>query len=124
MAQVQFVHAERAGELPKHTLAMSGHVQLGDRVMQAVVDETRREIEEEVPLEAAKCGLAAIALTDHDTIGGISEARAAGHRLGVRVIAACELSAFQGDHEVHILALHLSQLDALEKRRKHLAIST
>ena len=66
--------------------------------------------------EAAKCGLAAIALTDHDTIGGIPEARAAGHRLGVRVIAACELSAFQDDHEVHILALHLSQLDALEKR--------
>lgn len=65
---------------------------------------------------AAKCGLAAIALTDHDTIGGIPEARAAGQRLGVRVIAACELSAFQDDHEVHILALHLSQLDALEKR--------
>jgi len=64
MAQVQFVHAERAGELPKHTLAMLGHVQLGDRVMQAVVDETRREIEEEVPLEAAKCGLDVHAVVD------------------------------------------------------------
>ena len=38
-------------------------------------------------IEAAhRCGLAAIALTDHDTINGIPAARAAGERLGVRVI--------------------------------------
>ena len=68
-------------------------------------------------IEAAhRCGLAAIALTDHDTINGIPAARAAGERLGVRVIAGVELSAFQDDHEVHLLALHLSQLDSLEKR--------
>lgn len=68
-------------------------------------------------IEAAeRCGLAAIALTDHDTVNGIPAARVAAERAGLRVIAGVELSAFQGDHEVHLLALHLSQLDALEKR--------
>ena len=68
-------------------------------------------------IEAAKrCGLAALALTDHDTIGGVEAARSAGARLGIRVIAGVELSAFFNEHEVHILALHLTQLEALEKR--------
>jgi len=68
-------------------------------------------------IEAAhKCGLAAIALTDHDTINGIPEARATGERLGVRVIAGVELSAFDDAHEVHLLALHVSQIEALQTR--------
>jgi predicted metal-dependent phosphoesterase TrpH len=71
---------------------------------------------EKVIEAAQRCGLAAIALTDHDTINGITAARSAGERLGVRVIAGVELSAFQDDHEVHLLALHLSQLESLEKR--------
>lgn len=71
---------------------------------------------EQVIEAAARCGLKAIALTDHDTIGGVPAARSAGDRLGIRVIAGVELSAFQDDHEVHVLALHLTHLDALEKR--------
>lgn len=68
-------------------------------------------------VEAAKrCNLAAIALTDHDSIGGVAAARAAGDGAGIRVIAGCELSAFHDDHEVHLLALHLTRLDALEQR--------
>jgi predicted metal-dependent phosphoesterase TrpH len=68
-------------------------------------------------IEAAqRCRLGAIALTDHDTINGLPEARATGERLGVRVIAGVELSAFDDAHEVHLLALHLSRLEALEKR--------
>lgn len=68
-------------------------------------------------IEAAqRCGLAALALTDHDTIDGVEPARGAGERLGVRVIPGVELSAFQDDHEVHLLALHLSQLDTLQRR--------
>lgn len=74
-------------------------------------------------IEAAeRCGLKALALTDHDTIGGIPAAREAGERLGVRVIAGVELSAFLEDHEVHVLALHLSHLDALEKRLGELRV--
>ena len=68
-------------------------------------------------VEAAKrCNLAAIALTDHDSIAGVAAARAAGDRLGIRIVAGCELSAFQDDHEVHLLALHLTRIDALERR--------
>lgn len=68
-------------------------------------------------IEAAqRCGLSALALTDHDTIDGVPAAKAAGERLGVRVIAGAELSAFQDDHEVHLLALHLTHLDALQNR--------
>jgi predicted metal-dependent phosphoesterase TrpH len=35
--------------------------------------------------------------------------------LGVRIIAGVELSAMEGDREVHILGLHLSHLDELER---------
>ena len=71
---------------------------------------------EQVVEAAARCGLNAIALTDHDTMGGVAAARIAGERLGIRVIAAVELSAFLDDHEVHLLALHVSRLGSLEQR--------
>jgi predicted metal-dependent phosphoesterase TrpH len=71
---------------------------------------------EQVIDAAHRCGLAAIALTDHDTINGVPAATAAGEKLGIRVVAGVELSAFEGDHEIHLLALHLSQLDALQQR--------
>jgi len=62
---------------------------------------------------ARDAGLEAIALTDHDTVAGIPEALAAGAELGVRVIPGCELSAYDGDVEVHLLALHIADEDAL-----------
>jgi len=75
-------------------------------------------------IEAAKrCGLTALALTDHDTIDGVHVARSEGDRLGVRVIAGVELSAVQDEHEVHLLALHLTHLEALEKRLSELRAS-
>jgi predicted metal-dependent phosphoesterase TrpH len=56
---------------------------------------------------AAEAGVELLALTDHDTVGGVSEARAAGERDGVRVIAAVEISAIDPDstprRELHIL---------------------
>jgi predicted metal-dependent phosphoesterase TrpH len=75
---------------------------------------------EQVIEAAQRCGLKALALTDHDTVGGIPAAREAGKRLGIRVIAGVELSAFYDGHEVHVLALHLSQLEALERRLREL----
>lgn len=75
---------------------------------------------ERVVEAAQRCGLAALALTDHDTIDGVAPARAAGEKLGVRVISGVELSAFQDDHEIHLLALHLTHLDALQKRLEQL----
>jgi 3',5'-nucleoside bisphosphate phosphatase len=78
---------------------------------------------EEVIAAAQKCGLFALALTDHDTIDGVRAARDAGDRAGIRVIAGVELSAFEGEREVHLLALHLSQLESLEKRLLELRAS-
>jgi predicted metal-dependent phosphoesterase TrpH len=75
-------------------------------------------------IEAAEsCGLAALALTDHDTIEGVDPARDAAARAGIRVIAGVELSAYDQDHEVHLLALHLSHLGPLQKRLTDLRIS-
>ena len=71
---------------------------------------------ERVVEAARRCNLAAIALTDHDSIAGVAAARSAGEQLGIRVVAGCELSAFQDDHEIHLLALHLTRIEALEKR--------
>ena len=75
-------------------------------------------------IEAAeRCGVGALALTDHDTIDGVRAARQAAERAGIRVIAGVELSAFDEDREVHVLALHLSHLEALEKRLTELRAS-
>jgi predicted metal-dependent phosphoesterase TrpH len=63
---------------------------------------------------ARKAGLAAIALTDHDTLGGLREAELAAEPFGIRVIAGAELSAHDGAREIHLLALHISRRDVLE----------
>ena len=64
---------------------------------------------------AATVGLAALALTDHDTVDGVAEAATAGGRLGVRVIAGVELSAFEGARETHLLGLHLADTAGMER---------
>jgi 3',5'-nucleoside bisphosphate phosphatase len=66
--------------------------------------------------EAKRIGLAAIALTDHDTVAGIAEAISVGEDLGVRVVPGVELSAVEGDVETHILGLHLSDTRELEAK--------
>ncbi len=63
---------------------------------------------------AHRAGLAALALTDHDTVAGVGEARAAGDELGVDIIAGVELSAVDGERETHLLGLHLVHAAALE----------
>jgi predicted metal-dependent phosphoesterase TrpH len=64
--------------------------------------------------EAKRVGLAALALTDHDTVAGIAEATAMGAELGVRVIPGIELSAVEGESETHILGLHLTDIREME----------
>ena len=65
---------------------------------------------------ARAAGLAAIALTDHDTVEGVAEARAAAEQIGVRVVCGVELSAHEGDKEFHVLGLHLARLGGIEDR--------
>lgn len=66
--------------------------------------------------EAKRVGLAAVALTDHDTLDGIPEALVTGAEHGVRVVPGVELSAVEGDTETHILGLHLSDTREMEHR--------
>lgn len=70
---------------------------------------------EGVVAQALAAGLAAIALTDHDTVAGVARARAAADGSPLRVVAGVELSAYQGDEETHLLGLHLTDLDAMEQ---------
>lgn len=55
---------------------------------------------------AAREGLAAVGITDHDTIAGWSEAMAAGAEAGIEVVTGCELSTEVEKTEVHILAYY------------------
>ncbi len=66
----------------------------------------------EVARRAAAAGLAAIALTDHDTTDGIAEAQRAGEPLGVRVIGGCEFSVKAPWGELHLLGYFLPVGDA------------
>jgi predicted metal-dependent phosphoesterase TrpH len=70
----------------------------------------------EVVRAAHALGLAAIALTDHDTVAGLGDADAEGRSLGVRVVPGVELSAVEGDAETHLLGLHLADVHRLDAR--------
>lgn len=64
-----------------------------------------------VVLAARDAGVSALALTDHDTIDGIPEAQEVARAAGIALISGVELSAYDGAVEVHILGLHLDDLD-------------
>jgi 3',5'-nucleoside bisphosphate phosphatase len=76
----------------------------------------------EVVERAAEAGVELLALSDHDTIGGVSEAIAAGERHGVRIVPAVEISAVDdgqggtGDfiqRELHILGYNIDHTGPL-----------
>ncbi|EFM12938.1 PHP domain protein [Paenibacillus curdlanolyticus YK9] len=52
---------------------------------------------------AKEAGLAAVAITDHDTISGWAEAMAEGERIGIEVIPGVELSTVMNGRDIHIL---------------------
>jgi predicted metal-dependent phosphoesterase TrpH len=83
---------------------------------------------------AHKKGLAAIAITDHDTIDGIAEAIDVGSVLGIEVVPGIELSVKYFGHNVHLLgylfdrqqeellvALELLQAGRIERNKKIVA---
>ena len=63
---------------------------------------------EQVVQKAASYGLKAIAITDHDEVGGIGPALAAGHLLGVEVIPGVEINTEYEQCEVHILGYFIN----------------
>ena len=58
---------------------------------------------------AARTGVDAIALTDHDTTDGLAEAAIAASRLGVTLVPGVEISVSWGDTTLHVVGL---QIDA------------
>lgn len=65
---------------------------------------------------AHAAGLVALALTDHDTVDGIAEAQQAARELGIRLVPGVELSAYQGEEEMHLLGLHLDDLAEMDRQ--------
>lgn len=65
----------------------------------------------ELVLHAAEKGLAAIALTDHDTVDGIKEAVAKGQECGIEVVPAIEFSA-RSKTLTHILGFYIDEDNA------------
>jgi 3',5'-nucleoside bisphosphate phosphatase len=57
---------------------------------------------------AARQGLSAVALTDHDTVEGLAEARTAAADAGVRLVQGCELSCEVGSATMHLLVYFLT----------------
>jgi 3',5'-nucleoside bisphosphate phosphatase len=82
---------------------------------------------DEVVKRAADAGVQLLALSDHDTVSGVSEAIAAGERYGVRVVPAVEISAVDEDsptpRELHILGYNIDHTGPLltEKLAEFLA---
>jgi 3',5'-nucleoside bisphosphate phosphatase len=75
----------------------------------------------EVVQRAADAGVELLALSDHDTISGVSEAIAAGEQAGVRVVPAVEISAVdagsQVPRELHILGYNIDHTGAVMTAR-------
>jgi hypothetical protein len=69
----------------------------------------------EVVARAAAAGVELLALSDHDTVSGVSEAVLAGERAGVRVVPAVEISAVDSGasvpRELHILGYLIEHTD-------------
>lgn len=57
--------------------------------------------------EAEKIGLAAVALTDHNTVSGLPDFVAAGEGSAVKTVPGCEFSTDYNGVELHILGLYI-----------------
>ncbi len=63
----------------------------------------------ELVYAAQNAGLSAFALTDHDTVDGIAEAKAAAQDAGIELIPGVELSCEYQEKEIHIVGLFLDE---------------
>jgi predicted metal-dependent phosphoesterase TrpH len=74
---------------------------------------------------ARRSGLSAVALTDHDTLGGLAEAQAAARGTSVEVIAGAEITCEHRGRELHLLAYFVrpdaALVGALDRLCRHRA---
>ncbi|MDD5296308.1 MAG: PHP domain-containing protein [Rhodocyclaceae bacterium] len=66
----------------------------------------------EVVRRAAANGVRLLALTDHDDVAGIAEARASAAEVGITLVAGVEISVSWRGHQVHIVGLGLDPENA------------
>jgi hypothetical protein len=66
----------------------------------------------DVVRRAAEHGVDVVALTDHDEIAGLDEARAAARGAGIGFVNGCELSVTWQDVTIHVVALRIDPGDA------------
>src|ERR1700719_4594782 len=65
----------------------------------------------EVVVAAAQVGVAALAITDHDTVSALAVARPEAKRWGVELIAGIELTCGHECHELHLLGHFIRDQD-------------
>jgi 3',5'-nucleoside bisphosphate phosphatase len=61
---------------------------------------------------AAGAGLTVLSITDHDTLAGLPEARAAAARHGLRLVNGVEITAVEDRRDVHMLGYFIDPADA------------
>jgi hypothetical protein len=66
---------------------------------------------EELVRLAKQQGVATLAVTDHDTVAGLSRAIAEGRQAGVEIIPGIEISCLFGETELHILGYFINPDD-------------
>lgn len=72
----------------------------------------------EVVSAAASAGVELLALTDHDTVDGVSEAAAAAQRIGIGLVPAVEISALdEAGPDLHVLGYLIDEGDATLRDR-------
>ena len=63
----------------------------------------------EVVKHASDVGVSVMALTDHDTVGGVAEAKEAAKEFGIVLIPGIEISAGFKDRDIHILGYFVNE---------------
>lgn len=65
---------------------------------------------------AEQIGLSAIAITDHDTLAGVAEARLAARGSDIEVVSGIEITTAFGGRELHLLGLFVDESDGVLQR--------
>ncbi len=65
----------------------------------------------ELVARAAESGVRVLALTDHDDLDGLSEARTAAAQHGIEFVDGVEISVSWRSHTLHIVGLHIDPCD-------------
>lgn len=81
------------------------------------------ESPEETVRYANSLGLSAIAITDHDTVGGVIRAQTEGQKLGIEVVSGIEFCCGWAEKEIHILGYDIdTENEKLKNALSHLII--